>query len=117
MRILYLEDEPADAKLVERYARMSQHQTVIVNTVEQARNKLADPPDLILVDILLNQRRGGYEFVSDLRAQGYDQPIIAVTGLALPLDIEKCYQSGFTEVLTKPYTVQQLADVLKRYGS
>lgn len=117
MRILYLEDEPADAKLVERYAQLSHHQTVIVNSVEQARNKLGDPPDLILVDILLNKQRGGYEFASELRAQGFEQPIIAVTGLALPLDIEKCYQAGFTDVLTKPYTVQQLADVFKRYGS
>jgi CheY-like chemotaxis protein len=117
VRILYLEDEPADAQLVERYARLAHHEITVVKTVEEARDKLDKPPDLILVDILLNQSRGGYQFVSELRDEGYTEPIIAVTGLALPHEVQRCYELGFTEVLTKPYTIKQLGDVLNRYTS
>ncbi len=117
MRILYLEDEPADAQLVERFARLTHHQVTIVSTVEQARATLENSPDLILVDILLHRSRGGYAFVSELRAAGYTKPIIAVTGLALPHEVKQWYEVGFTEVLTKPYTIQQLAEVLNRYSS
>lgn len=117
MRILYLEDEPADAQLVERFARLTHHQLTVVSTVDQARTTLTTPPDLILVDILLHRSRGGYDFVSELRTQGYAKPIIAVTGLALPHEIKQWYEVGFTEVLTKPYTIQQLAEVLNRYTS
>jgi two-component system capsular synthesis sensor histidine kinase RcsC len=117
MRILYLEDEPADAQLVERYARFVTHETVIAQTVEEARAALDESPDLILVDILLNRTRQGYGFVSELRAQGYTRPIVAVTGLALPHDIDQCYEAGVTEVLNKPFTVKQLEELLGRYDT
>src|SRR5262249_32632326 len=117
MRILYLEDEPADAQLVERYARSIPHEAVIVENVQDARAALENQPALILVDIPLNRPRQGYDFVSELRAQGYTQPIIAITGLALPHDIDQCYKVGVTEVLTKPYTVKQLEDLFSRYSS
>ncbi len=115
MRILYVEDEPADALLVARYMQSTEHELVAVPTIQEAKACLENSPELILVDILLNHTRQGYDFVSELRAQGCTAPIIAVTGLALPLEIEHCYQVGFTDVLTKPYTVRQLADLLQKY--
>ncbi len=116
MRILYVEDEPLDSQLVERYIALTPHELVVVRTAEDAMANLDEPPDLILVDMLLNKTREGYDLVSELRGEGYNQPIIAVTGLALPPDIERCYQVGVTEVLTKPYSVNQLADMLNRYA-
>jgi CheY-like chemotaxis protein len=104
MRILYLEDEPADAQLVERYIRLTQNQVTIANNVADARAALEEPPDMVLVDILLNRTR-----------EGYTQPIIAVTGLTLRQEIEQCYRSGVTDILTKPYTANQLAQILDKY--
>jgi CheY-like chemotaxis protein len=116
MRILYIEDEPLDSQLVERYVAITPHELVVVRTAEEARAALDVSPDLFLVDILLNKTRQGYDFISELRDAGYDQPIIAITGLALPPDIERCYEVGVTDILTKPYTVTQLADLLNRYA-
>jgi CheY-like chemotaxis protein len=115
MRILYVEDEPADAQLVARYVQSTEHELVTASTIQEAKDSMDSEPGLILVDILLNRTRQGYDFVSELRAQGYTAPIIAVTGLALPLEIEHCYRVGFTDVLTKPYAVRQLADLLQKY--
>ena len=115
MRILYLEDDPADAHMVERYVRLGPHAMQVVNTTEDAIATLENPPDLFLVDILLNHVREGFDFVRQLRTQGYTQPIIAITGLALPNEVEQCYAAGSTDVLTKPYTIQQLAEILDKY--
>jgi CheY-like chemotaxis protein len=115
MRILYLEDEPADAQLVARYVQSTNHELMTVSTVQDARTALQSSPGLILVDILLNRTRQGYDFVSELRADGRSTPIIAITGLALPHEIEHCYAVGVSDVLTKPFTVGELADVLQKY--
>jgi CheY-like chemotaxis protein len=117
MRILYIEDEPADAQLVERYTRRAQHELLLVNNLEDAQPFLQGSLDLILVDVLLQKDRAGYRFTQDLRASGYSQPIIAVTGLALPEDIQRCYDVGFTDVLIKPFAINQLVDLFAKYGN
>ncbi len=115
MHILYIEDEPADAQLVERYIKLTPHQLTLANNIKEAKAAIKEVPDLILVDILLERARDGYEFVKELRAQGYTHPIIAVTGLALPQDLERARQVGIDEVLAKPYAIQQLVDLLNKY--
>lgn len=117
MRILYIEDEPADAQLVERYIEVTPHQVVVVSNIPDAQAAFANPVDLVLVDVLLNKTRSGYDFVRELRTQGYQQPIIAVTGLSFDADIERCYSAGCTDVLTKPYAIKQLAELLEKYTS
>jgi two-component system copper resistance phosphate regulon response regulator CusR len=115
MHILYIEDEPLDAQLVKRYIDITNHDITIAPTINDANAALADKPDLILADVVLGQARSGYTFVRDLRASGYTQPIIAVTGLTLAHDLEACYEAGFTDVLRKPYAMEELADIIRKY--
>lgn len=116
MQILSIEDEPADTELVERVIKVAEHKGIFVSDLQAAKEILQKiVPDLILVDVILNHSRVGEEFVRELRAQGYMQPIIALTALALPSDIQQCYAAGFTEVLTKPYAPTDLARILTKY--
>ena len=116
MKILYIEDEPNDALLVQRYARATSHQLTVVNNVQDALTaSAAGHPDLILVDVMLNQVRQGYDFVRELRDQGFTCPIIAVTALSLPHDLEECYAAGCNEIVTKPYMINELAEMINRY--
>ncbi len=117
MKVLYIEDEPNDARLVERYFRPTEHELAVVANIPDAAKMLEDSPDLILVDLLLNGMRSGYAFVRDLRASGYDHPVIAITGLTLPQDVEQCYSVGCTDILTKPFTIKELDSVIKQYTS
>ncbi len=104
MRIVYIEDESADAQLVERYANLMNHALVVTDSIH-----------LILVDMSIHQSRIGYDFVREIRTQGFTKPIVAVTGLTLAPDVERCYEVGCDEVLTKPYTINQLAELFSRY--
>jgi CheY-like chemotaxis protein len=116
MRILYIEDEPSDAVMVERYAKKMQHDLILVNNIDAAAQAMVSAPDLVLVDVLIERDRVGYQFVERLRAEGYQLPVIAVTGLALPEDVKRCFEAGFNEVLTKPYAITQLAELLSKYA-
>jgi DNA-binding response OmpR family regulator len=115
MNIVYIEDDPNDATLVALYARAKQHNLVVVGRSSEAPKALADNPDLILIDLVLDQSREGYTIARDLRRQGCTQPIIAVTALATSQDQEECFTAGFTDILTKPYTIDQLAKVINHY--
>jgi CheY-like chemotaxis protein len=116
MRILCVEDEHADAQLVERYAKLTNHELILTANLEDARAALKSEPDLILVDLVINQARSGYLFIQELRENGYNQPIIAITGLALPQDLQYCYSVGATAVLTKPYAINELAEIFDKYA-
>ena len=117
MNILYVEDEPNDARLVERYVRSTQHEITIATNIETARAALSTDPTLILVDLLIDEARLGLSFVKELRSQGYEYPIIAVTALSLPTDVESCMKAGCNDVITKPYTLPVLAEAIDRYSS
>jgi CheY-like chemotaxis protein len=115
MNILYIEDEPMDAELVQRYIQTTQHRLIITASLDEAHQAFEKQVDLVLIDIMLHDRKVGYSFVQELRDQGFDKPVVAITGLAMPRDIEKCYQAGFTDVLTKPYAIKELAAMFSKY--
>ena len=117
MQIVYIEDEFADAQLVERYANLTSHALIVTDSVQEAAAAVKESPDLVLVDMFIHESKLGYDFVRDIRAQGFNKPIVAITGLTLEQDIKRCYAVGCNEVLTKPYTINQLAELITRYDA
>lgn len=115
MRILYIEDNAADANLVSRYVRTTPHQLIIVRALDEVYSALEEPVDLVLVDLLLNQQRSGFDVARMLRDNDYECPIIAVTALTTPADISAAKRAGFNEVLPKPFQITELASVIERY--
>jgi CheY-like chemotaxis protein len=112
MRVLYIEDEPNDIHLVELYMQSISQSMVAVTNLQDAYKALDDRPDLILVDILLDQARSGYDFARSLRRQGYQTPLVAITALSTQKDIDACYEAGFDQVLVKPFMISQLAETI-----
>jgi CheY-like chemotaxis protein len=117
MLVLYVEDEANDYQLVSRYFSGTPHQLMVATTIDAAAEAMAQAPQLVLVDMMLGQAREGADFVRTLRTQGYTQPVVAVTGLSLPTELEEMEAIGCTEVLSKPYTIRQLADTVNKYLS
>ncbi|MDH3997711.1 MAG: sigma 54-interacting transcriptional regulator [Desulfuromonadales bacterium] len=72
----------------------------------------ADPPDLILLDILMPEM-DGYEVCSVLKADRQTEqiPIIFISALSEVEDIVKAFQSGGVDYVTKPF---QMDEVLAR---
>lgn len=73
-------------------------------------------PDLILLDILLPDMNGMTVIHHLRRLPGMRSiPIIAVTALASKLDRAKIIAAGFTEYLSKPYMIDELATIVNQY--
>lgn len=68
-------------------------------------------PDLIISDIAM-PHQDGYQFVSDLRAQGIDVPAIALTAFSGDTHERRAREAGFSAQLTKPVDVKRLCGVI-----
>jgi PAS domain S-box-containing protein len=116
-RLLYIEDNPVNALLVEEMVR--QHAGVQIETVPGgiagvARARVLQP-DLILVDMQLPDI-DGYEVLSRLRAQPATAAIrcVALSANAMPEDIARATAAGFAEYWTKPIQLKRFIDALAR---
>ncbi len=113
--LLYVEDNPANLKLVERLIAR-RHDLRLLSAVDGNRGvQLARTyrPDVILMDINLP----GISGIEALRILADDQatahiPVVALSANAIPRDIEKGLEAGFFRYLTKPIKVSDFTDAL-----
>lgn len=82
--------------------------------VEIARNGQAgleaareDPPDLVLLDVML-PRMNGIEVLKELRADGYDLPIMMLTAKGQEIDKVLGLKLGADDYVTKPFGFLEL---------
>ena len=71
-------------------------------------------PDIMVVDINMPVMNG-FEASEEIRRKNKEVPIIALTAYALKGDIDKCMESGMNDYLAKPYKMQDLYDMIKKY--
>jgi CheY-like chemotaxis protein len=116
MKIMYVEDNPANISLVQRIARMGGHQVVSFSNGEQClMNFEKENPDLVFMDVQLEGRLNGLDVVRALRGRGMKQPIIAVTAYAMLGDKERCIEAGCDNYISKPLPITELVELVQRY--
>jgi len=113
--LLYVEDNPANMKLVEQLIARCPDMELLTAAngtlgIEVAR---ANQPQVILMDINLP----GISGVEALRILREDPatahiPVIALSANAMPRDIAMGLESGFFRYLTKPIKVKEFMDTL-----
>ena len=115
--VLYVEDNPANLKLVERLiARRTDLKLLTAGTgalgVELAR---AHKPDVILMDINLPGISGIKALAMLRQAPATARiPVVALSANASARDIEHGLEAGFQKYLTKPIMVDELMATLDR---
>jgi CheY-like chemotaxis protein len=112
-RILVVEDNPLNLKLVRVILESAGHEVEPAVDAEQAEERLARHiPDLILMDLGL-PGKDGYTFTRELRARSETRrtPIVALTAYAMKGDMDKAWDAGCTDYLTKPI---RGADLVRR---
>jgi signal transduction histidine kinase/CheY-like chemotaxis protein len=118
--IMVAEDNLVNQRLVQRMLRLMGYEPVIVSTGLEALNALEhDSCDLIFMDIQMPEM-DGLEATQRIR-QRYGESggpkIVAMTAFALAGDKEKCLKAGMNDYLSKPFVSEQVASMIREWGS
>lgn len=116
-RLLLVEDNPHNARLLMTYLHKTGYEVVWVEDGTAMWQKLQEfIPALILMDINL-PGEDGLELTRQLQQQERYQsiPVIAQTAMAMSGDRDICLAAGAQDYISKPIDFQQLASLLKKY--
>jgi len=108
--VLVVEDNALNLKLVRDVLTYAGYDVRAARTAEEGIGlAVAEPPDLVLMDIDLTGM-DGMEALRRLRDDPRTQmiPVAAVTALAMAADRERVMHAGFDAFLEKPISVRDL---------
>lgn len=108
--VLVVDDNAQNAELLEAYLDDLGISVAVAHDGQAALDAVAcDPPDLILMDIMM-PRMSGYQATERLKGdpKTKDIPIIMVTALGEVGDVERAVDCGADDFLTKPVNKLEL---------
>jgi DNA-binding response OmpR family regulator len=108
IRILVVEDESKMRRVLCDFLVSEGYATTAAADGESGLEKaLAEPPDLILLDIML-PKKSGYDLCRELRAKGRHTPIIMLTARSEETDKVLGLELGADDYVTKPVGLTEL---------
>jgi CheY-like chemotaxis protein len=116
-RFLIVDDEPAVCEILATYVRIAGHSAAFAYSARAARDLLLyERPDVVLLDIMLPDV-SGIELCRELRHHPVtaDKPIVVISAYTPPL-IEQAQQAGASLYLSKPISLADFRNLLKRLG-
>jgi CheY-like chemotaxis protein len=117
MNILVVEDEQEILNLISEILGNKDHVVMTARNGKEAL-KMIDTliPDMIITDILMPEM-DGYEVLMDLKMKNSETygsiPVIVVSAMAAPYQIDTAKKFGANAYLTKPFSSEQLFKVIE----
>lgn len=111
--ILIVDDTPENIDILVELLEDFDKQ-IAINGVDALETAFEDPPDLILLDIMMPEM-DGYEVCVKLRQseKTKDVPIIFLTAKTEKEDIIKGFEAGGQDYITKPFDARELLERVK----
>jgi DNA-binding response OmpR family regulator len=120
MEILVLEDDVALCRGIELALAAPDRRFALCHDAGAARGALGNgSPSLFILDVNLPDG-SGLDFCAELRAAGYDAPVLMLTANDTELDMVTGLESGADDYVTKPFSLavfRARVDALLRRGS
>jgi CheY-like chemotaxis protein/anti-sigma regulatory factor (Ser/Thr protein kinase) len=119
-RLLLAEDSPVNREMATLILAELGHDVVAACDGEEAvAAATREPFDLILMDVKM-PRRDGIDATRAIREAEHDgdraaTPIVAMTGNAVEEARQEYLDAGFSDCLFKPFTAEQLAELIERH--
>ncbi|MDH4028577.1 MAG: response regulator [Nitrospirota bacterium] len=118
MKILIIEDNPANMKLVTNILELSGYPVLQAYNAETGISLAkAELPDLILMDIMLT----GMDGLSASKILKNDEstrdiPIIAMTSMVMRSDDEKLKEAGCDMYISKPFSYKEFLEIVRSFS-
>ena len=106
--ILYVDDEPSVGLILEDTLRRAGHEPVGARNVPEALQALARGGIELIISDYRMPGLTGLEFLSLIRREGYEVPLIMLTGYASIEHAVSSIKAGAVDYITKPVRPQQL---------
>ncbi len=107
-KILIVEDDPRVVRLVTEILRAVGYETASASTGERAIEQVAlESPHLVLLDIMLPENMDGFQLCRRLR-EFSQVPVIMLTARAQDADVERGFDAGVDDYVTKPFNAKEL---------
>jgi len=112
VRILIVEDAIHVAKLLAESVRLQGHEAIVARGGREGISLLDEKrPDAVFLDIVM-PGVSGIEVLRQIRVTHPALPVIVITGIASPKQIEEVRRLGVTEVIEKPFVLRHLEAAL-----
>lgn len=110
--VLVVEDEPDIAMTTRVSLELAGYRVLVAETAEQARDRIEDPIDAVVLDLRLPDREGWW-VVDEFRRhpEKASIPIIIVSAHASPSTLARASDQGLPYI-TKPYSPDKLVGLL-----
>lgn len=116
-KILFVEDEEALQRTFGDILKRENYEVVkALNGEDGLRLAKSEKPDLIILDLILPKMKG-FEVLQALKKEEEtkDIPVIILTNLEKPQDVEKALDLGATTYLVKTrYALEEVIDKIKK---
>ncbi len=106
-----VDDEPAIRLLCRVNLELSGYEVREAGSLDEARRKVAEGVDVVLLDMHLGNERGDV-MLAELLEQAI--PVAVVTG---SVDLEAIGAANATAVLGKPFTIEELESTVARLAA
>jgi signal transduction histidine kinase/CheY-like chemotaxis protein len=114
-KVLVAEDNPSNQKLIAILLQKMGLDVVLADDGMQAVEQCGQQTfDIILMDMQM-PNLNGYDATRQLRSQGIQTPIIAVTANAMSGDEQKCMSVGCDGYLSKPIDREKLQELIGQH--
>lgn len=121
LSLLYVEDSPMNRQVFQTFCKLANIDLILAQNGQEGIERYKSHRfDAMVVDCYM-PKMNGYEFVQLIRQWENEDdsghmPIFALTADASTRNREKCFEAGFDEFLTKPYTRATLRFIIDRIG-
>ena len=119
LKVLVIEDEDSVRRAMALLAKRLGHEVTTVGRYADAKESLAAPNvryDALLVDVHLDDEHTGFDLFEQLREEGRgrERRIVFTTGDSISLQTRDALQQADRPVLRKPFSLDELREMLVR---
>ena len=116
-KVLLVEDNRINQVVASRLlGKLGVTDVTLANDGQEAIDRAGEKAvDLVFMDCQM-PNVDGYQATSTLRAAGFAKPIIAMTANATEDDRRLCLSIGMNDFVTKPITIEALAEVINKWA-
>ncbi len=124
-RILIVDDDPDVVEACRLFLEKANHTVACAYSRPEGMKVIAEEePDLLILDVIMEQPDDGIAMAQELRRKGFDAPILMltsigrVTGMSFGRDDEMVPVDEFQEKPIDPGTlVRKVAELLAKHGA